>query len=374
MVCSVMEFQTIFKEDSPLPLLSHHLQPEPKTEDDFPIQDLHQFHKCSAMGPSFHQDYGTNVCGYDPFEPFSHRLASDYPQLELENSCEMMMNYVGHMEKTVPDVSGFGRFVNMGVPIHEFKPSSFLIPDEGSSVTNENGVMKSSGNLYRGKTNANSSKGQWTKEEDRVLKHLVEKHGGRKWSYIAQMLKGRIGKQCRERWHNHLKPNIKKDFWTEEEDKILIATHVEIGNKWSEIAKKLPGRTENSIKNHWNATKRRQYTKRKCRSKWPKPSPILQNYITSLNLPRGKSSPNNNNLSNPSLITNQYEFNFSDRLVPDFDFSQVPEFALHHKLLEVDTIDSLLHEIPPVNCGGDAGGSGGKNRLDLMEIISQVNL
>ncbi|KAI3515184.1 hypothetical protein L1887_13949 [Cichorium endivia] len=87
---------------------------------------------------------------------------SDYLQFELENSCEMMMNYVGHgswthMEKTLADVSGFGRFVNMGVPIHEFKPSSFLIPDEGSSVMNENGVMKSSGNLYRGKRKAKSS-------------------------------------------------------------------------------------------------------------------------------------------------------------------------------------------------------------------------
>ena len=76
---------------------------------------------------------------------------------------------------------------------------------------------------------------------------------------------------------------MQKDIWTEEEDKILIQAHAEIGNKWAEIAKKLPGRTENSIKNHWNATKRRQYSKRKCRSKYPRGS-LLQEYIKSLNL------------------------------------------------------------------------------------------
>ncbi|XP_076952652.1 uncharacterized protein LOC143626442 [Bidens hawaiensis] len=371
-LCSLMEFQTIFKEDPSHPLSYNYLKHEPETEDVFPNQDLQQLNNFSLMGPSFHPDYGVPDSWYDPFSTFSYRSGSDDLELmpfELDNGC------LTHVNKTFVGASDLDNFVHVLDPSLDHKPLCYNEPDEGSCVTGENGIKKNNGNPCKGKNKANSSKGPWTKEEDRILKQLVEKHGGRKWSHIAQMLKGRIGKHCRERWHNHLKPNINKEFWTEEEDSILITTHAQVGNRWSEIANKLPGRTENSIKNHWNATKRRQYTTRKCRSKWPKLQQgqfqclILQNYIKSLNLPRGKSSTNKTKTDNSTII--QHKFYSSDGfIIPDFDFSELPEFALDENLLQ----ESPFDHISPVNQGSDSDGDGRERKqIDLMEMISQVN-
>ena len=75
-------------------------------------------------------------------------------------------------------------------------------------------------------------KGPWTKAEDEQVVALVAKYGVKKWSFIASHLTGRLGKQCRERWFNHLNPDIKKEAWTEEEDRIIVEAHRELGNKW----------------------------------------------------------------------------------------------------------------------------------------------
>lgn len=88
---------------------------------------------------------------------------------------------------------------------------------------------------------------------------LVQELGPHKWTYIATHLPGRIGKQCRERWHNHLNPQIKKTAWSDEEEWVLYLYHRAIGNKWAEIAKNIIGRTDNSIKNHWNSGMKRRY-------------------------------------------------------------------------------------------------------------------
>ena len=82
---------------------------------------------------------------------------------------------------------------------------------------------------------------------------MVIEHGAKGWNFIAAILPGRIGKQCRERWHNHLDPKITKNKWTIEEDKKLMNLYLQYGKKWSLIARYMHGRTDNTIKNRFNS-------------------------------------------------------------------------------------------------------------------------
>ncbi|CAN0045346.1 unnamed protein product [Scytosiphon promiscuus] len=113
------------------------------------------------------------------------------------------------------------------------------------------------GSTARCQTAGGLVKGPWTREEDQKILDCIAKNMTR-WSEIAERVEGRIGKQCRERWFNHLDPTLRKSSWTPEEDEILVQGQARFGNSWTKIAKLLQGRSENAVKNRWNSAARKK--------------------------------------------------------------------------------------------------------------------
>ncbi|XP_066309557.1 transcription factor RAX2-like [Miscanthus floridulus] len=104
-------------------------------------------------------------------------------------------------------------------------------------------------------------RGPWSQEEDAILRSFVQRFGNAgNWIALPQKagLK-RCGKSCRLRWLNYLRPELRHGGFTDEEENLILSLYGELGSKWSVIASRLPGRTDNDVKNYWNTKLKKRY-------------------------------------------------------------------------------------------------------------------
>ena len=159
-------------------------------------------------------------------------------------------------------------------------------------------------------------KGSWTPEEDETILKFVQTHSDKEWSKLALILTGRTGKQCRERFRNHLDPSINRDPWTPEEDQMLIDLHAKFGNAWTTISAYIKGRSDNCIKNRWNSKVRKRVEGVQPRRPLPEqcaspvsvpPTPEIIPIVShfTLKLPFGAREPNLGTLKQNRLALGQ---------------------------------------------------------------------
>ncbi|XP_030444021.1 transcription factor MYB4-like [Syzygium oleosum] len=135
-----------------------------------------------------------------------------------------------------------------------------------------------------------ANRGAWTSEEDRKLAQVIETHGPRRWKLVAAKAGlNRCGKSCRLRWLNYLRPNIKRGNISDQEEDLIFRLHKLLGNRWSLIAGRLPGRTDNEIKNYWNSRLSKKIKQKEYQSKLLQPdqSQDMRNNATAMHSTAG---------------------------------------------------------------------------------------
>ncbi|WZZ87873.1 hypothetical protein YC2023_116452 [Brassica napus] len=171
-------------------------------------------------------------------------------------------------------------------------------------------------------------KGPWTPEEDQKLIDYINKHGYGNWRTLPKNAGlERCGKSCRLRWTNYLRPDIKRGRFSFEEEEIIIQLHSIMGNKWSAIAARLPGRTDNEIKNYWNTHIRKRLLK--------------------LGIDPNQNNPTNTHEVNQPEV-NQYQtaYNIIGNQELQSCFPSMDQFAEFQDPMPTTTFPDSVHSLP----------------------------
>lgn len=149
-------------------------------------------------------------------------------------------------------------------------------------------------------------KGLWSPEEDEKLLNYITKHGHGCWSSVPKLAGlQRCGKSCRLRWINYLRPDLKRGAFSQQEENMIIELHAVLGNRWSQIAAQLPGRTDNEIKNLWNSCLKKKLRQRGIDPNTHKPLSEVEN---------DKDMPPSTDKSNQKASVGSNEVSLVDQL------------------------------------------------------------
>ncbi|MQL96675.1 hypothetical protein Taro_029359, partial [Colocasia esculenta] len=199
-------------------------------------------------------------------------------------------------------------------------------------------------------------KGPWTPEEDKKLVDYIQKNGHSSWRALPRHAGlNRCGKSCRLRWTNYLRPDIKRGKFTDDEERLIINFHAVLGNKWSAIATRLPGRTDNEIKNYWNTHLRKKLLQMGIDPVTHRPRPDLRLLANLPSLLQAAASLGN--LPAAAAASNPWDVNALGRL--QADAAQLARMQLLQGLVQAITAANSPPSVDMASLLGAAAMLGG---------------
>ncbi|GAQ83474.1 myb proto-oncogene protein [Klebsormidium nitens] len=252
-------------------------------------------------------------------------MESSVPIVESapEDAIENPICIIG-FEEPSPELAGGKGFTAPGNQGEGWKQKPHNGHKFRDKAARESGTLDPGSGSDGGKAGEMRPLPKWSKKEDVVLLNFVKENGKAGWARVGRML-GRTGKQCRNRFYNALDPELSAKEWTAEEDRCMVELHKRFGCRWAILARHLPGRGQNTIKNHWNCVARTCKDTSTSAKKFA-PSP-LRAYIASL-----KPSLENRGESDKGVISSQpgapSDMEESDKPLPLTALPGGPEIAI----------------------------------------------